>query len=270
MIRRESSAPRAGDTEWLLISQVDHARLSGRLAAHWGAGGVAPLVERDELLWAITHHDDGWSKWEASPDVEPESARPRSFTEMELDEGVEIWGSSITAAAQFGPLAGYVVAGHFCALLRRYDERWKRDERLAAEARRFLATYDSLMDGCLRAWQARSPAGGTLERAQLALAQLQLFDSLSLWFCCAEATAADEMPTPSGPTIRLAPLSQSAGGEPLRVGMSPWPMTVDSLDLEVRCRAVPARRYLDRADLAAVPEKPVRLRWHLQPGWIRK
>ena len=266
MIRRESSAPQAAGAEWILISQVDHARLSGRLAERWGGGGVAPLVERDELLWAIAHHDDGWSEWEKSPDVKPELARPRSFIEMELADSLEIWAISITGAAEFGPLAGYVVAGHFCALLRRYDEGWKNDKTLSAEADRFLATYESLMDGCLKAWHGRRPADNTPERAALALAQLQFFDALSLWFCCQEATEADELPTPSGPTITLLPLARQAGAGPLRVAMTPWPMTVDSSNLEIQGRAVPARRYESSEDLAAVPEKPVEIRWHLQPA----
>ncbi len=266
MIRRESLAPQAAGAEWVLISQVDHARLSGRLAEHWGARGVTPLVDRDELLWAIAHHDDGWSKWEESPDVDPQFARPRSFIEMELPESLEIWAGSITGAAEFGPLAGYVVAGHFCALLRRYDDRWKDDRRLSTEAGRFLATYESLMEGCLKAWQARSPEGNTPEQAQLALGQLQLFDVLSLWLCCDEATATDEIQTPSGAAIALAPLGRGEDGQRVRLSMSPWPLEVDELNLEVRGRAVPVRRYESRADLAAVPEKPVQLRWHLQPA----
>jgi hypothetical protein len=256
--------PGLAGVEWVLISQVEHARLSGKLAEHWGAGGVAPLVDGDELVWAIAHHDDGWAAWETAPDVEPELGRPRSFTEMDLAESLEIWTASITGAAERGPLAGYAVAGHFCALLRRYDDRWKDDEDLAIDARRFLDTYDSLMQGCQKAWQARSPSTNTPQRAQLALAQLQLFDSLSLWLCCALASGADEMETPGGPAITLAPLGRAEPGEPIGVSMSPWPLTVAALEVAVAGRAVPVRRYLDRDELAGVTEKPVQLRWQLQ------
>lgn len=265
MIRRESTAPDAPGAQWVLISQIDHAHLAGRLAEHWGAGSVAPLVAPTELGWAITHHDDGWREWEASPDVEPTFARPRSFTEMELTVGLEIWGSSITQAAEYGPLAGYVVAGHFCALLRRFDFGWKDDQRHTADARRFLAKYESLMDGCWKAWQARLPAEHTRARAQIALAQLQFFDALSLWFCCDEAMSPDDFECPSGPVVTLTPLDRGATDGSIRLALSPWPFAVASLNLEVPGRAVPVRRYQTRAQLAAVPAQNVKLRWTLEP-----
>ncbi len=263
MIRREPAAPDADGAQWILISQVEHARLSGALADHWGAAPVVPLVDRDELLWAIVHHDDGWAAWERSPGVEPDHARPRSFTEMPLDEGLEIWTASITGAAEHGPLAGYTVAGHFCELLRRYDTGWKHDAEKTAQAERFLATFDRLQEACFTAWQARSPSKNTPELAGRALAQLQLFDVLSLWFCCDEATTADEFETPAGPPIALSPTGSAARGEPMAVRLSPWPLTVPALNLEVRGRAVPVRRYESREELAAVPLQTVQLRWRL-------
>jgi len=266
MIRRESHAPDAADEQWILISQVDHARLSGRLAEHWGAGGLTSLVEPDELLWAIAHHDDGWAEWDASPDVEPASGRPRSFTEMDQRESLEIWVHSITHAAEHGPLAGYAVAGHFCAILRRYGFGWKNDEQRAAEAQRFLATYDSLSEACLWAWQARMPAEHTPEVAQRALAQLQFFDALSLWFCCDEATAPDTFEPPGGPAITASPLGRSAADGSLRIALAPWPLTVDALNLQVPARAVAVRKYESRTELAATPAQSVVLRWQLEPA----
>jgi hypothetical protein len=260
MIRREESG------RWILISQIDHAHLSGRLAEHWGAGGVAPLVARDELLWAISHHDDGWRRWEQSPDIEPKFVRPRSFMEMELAVSLDIWAQSIAAAAQHGPLAGYTVAGHFCALLRRFGSSARIEPRADADADRFLATYESLLDGCLRAWQGRSPGENTPERAHLALSQLQMFDSLSLWFCCEEASQSNEFQTPAGPVVTLAPQKRPGRDEPHRVLLSPWPFTVERLNLEVPGRAIPARRYENRTELAAAPAQRVVLRWELLPA----
>ncbi|MGD9721900.1 MAG: DUF3891 family protein [Pirellulales bacterium] len=269
MIRREASdAPTAG-AQWILISQVDHAHLSGALAEHWGAGGVQPLVARDELLWAITHHDDGWADWEREPHVEPRLARPRAFTEMDLPQSLEIWTRSIAAAAERGSLAGYVVAGHFCALLRRFDFNWRRDERNVADGERFLATFENLMDGCLQAWLADDPLRHTLPDARLALAQLQLFDALSLWFCCARETAAEAMETPAGATITLTPRPQPDRGQPQLVEFSPWPFTCGPMNLEIPARAVPVRRYESRADLAAIPLQAVQLRWRLQPPPVK-
>ena len=114
MIRRDEPADGA-PSHWALISQVEHARLAGRLAEPWVDGPFAPLWPRDELLWAIEHHDDGWRQWEACPGVDSRTGRPRNFTEMPAAEALAIWRHSVDAAAAAFPLAGYVVAGHFCA-----------------------------------------------------------------------------------------------------------------------------------------------------------
>src|SRR5882757_3486291 len=106
MIRREIELAE-GERLWLLISQVDHAHISGELTRN--------LDERfsHEVIEAITHHDDGWAEWEAAPKLNPEIGGPYSFLEMPLTESLAIWDRSIAAAREFGPLAGFIVAGHF-------------------------------------------------------------------------------------------------------------------------------------------------------------
>src|SRR5262249_14641356 len=116
MIRRDGSAAAEAAGRWILISQIEHARLAVRLAEHWSGRGFAPLMPRRELLWAVEHHDDGWRAWETAPGVDPTSGRPRSFVEMEPSDSVAIWTRSIDEAADAGPLEAYLVAGHFSSL----------------------------------------------------------------------------------------------------------------------------------------------------------
>jgi hypothetical protein len=247
MIRREALA---GD-EWLLISQIDHARLAGDLAAAWGAPPFAPLVPRDELLWAIYHHDDGWHAWEQSPDVDPKTGRPRSFTEMEIDDSLAIWGASIDPAFEVGPLEGYAVAGHFCALARRVAA-WKSSDPRWPAVNDFLAHNDRLMN------QARQHFPE--EVASHAVTWLQFFDALSLWLCCAPATEPDRAEPPGGPELTLSPLAAEA------IRIAPWPFTVPAVNLEVPARAVPAHPYRDRAELASAAAHTVRIRWDFLPA----
>jgi hypothetical protein len=260
MIRRHGSIAEGTAGQWILISQIDHARLAGQLAEHWGADGYAPLLlPRNELLWTVYHHDDGWHAWEQAPDVDPKSGKPRTFTEMELGDSLVIWTASIETARQEGPLQAYLVAGHFCALARR-SAAWRKHDALWPQAERFLDQFGSLGTHWLQEWQAENPTANTPQRAQQALAQLQFFDALSLWFCCAAASGPDRIETPAGPVLTLVPV------DPRRVHIAPWPLNVESLDLEIAGRAVPVGRYRDRAELAAAPAQSVLLRWQLQHG----
>jgi len=53
---------------------------------------------------------------------------------------------------------------------------------------------------------------------------------------------------------------------PGRVTIVPWPLVVETLNIEVPGRAVPIAKYQDGAKLAAAPAKLVALRWQLQSG----
>jgi hypothetical protein len=256
MIRRDAGATGA-PTQWTLISQIDHATLAGQLAEHWGAAPFLPLVPRESLLWAIYHHDDGWRHWETAPDAEPKHGRPRSFTEMEIEDSLVIWSGSIAIAAEAGHLEAYVVAGHFSALARR-TAAWKSHDPNWSRVERFLVDNDRLMQSSLAAWQGIDPAN-TAETAQRALSQLQFFDSLSLWFCCAAATEPDTVDPPGGPRLTLTPVSET------QVRFSPWPLAVPATNLEIRGRVVPMSRYRGREALAAVPFQTVQLDWRLEP-----
>src|SRR5437588_5307222 len=98
MIRREIQMS-DGAAIWLLVSQVEHAHVSGELMRHWRDELTPDVVE------AIWHHDDGWTAWEAKPKLNPAIGGPHSFLEMPLGESLLIWDHSIVEARKFGPLA---------------------------------------------------------------------------------------------------------------------------------------------------------------------
>ena len=153
MIRRADGAE-----AWILISQIDHAQLAARLAAHWRGPAADQLEPRLELLAAIEHHDDGWAGWEAKPGVDDVTGRPLAFDEMLLGESLAIWRHSITAAEAFGPLAAYCVAGHFCALLERFDSCAPGGPAKQKLAESFLAYFAKRRAAWLAQCEATDPA----------------------------------------------------------------------------------------------------------------
>jgi hypothetical protein len=163
---------------------------------------------------------------------------------MDLADTLTIWNRSIELAGQHDPLSGFVVAGHFCRLLESFAERWRHDPR-HAEAEQFLQTHRAAMAGWLAAWQAQS-ADHTPALAQRALAQLQLFDALSLYFCCTPTLEPSEFATPDGAVVTL---TREPDGR--FTTCAPPAFIVGKLNVEIFGRQVPARQYADRADLAA-------------------
>jgi hypothetical protein len=251
MIRREEQTP-SGGTEWVLIGQADHARLSGALAEQWGGGRFAPLEPHRQVVEAVVHHDDGWPQWERCPKLDPALGRPLDFLETPSDDAREIWARSIAVAGQFGPLQAWLVASHFSALLRGSDKA----ESEAAKA--WLREYDRRRDAWLAAWRAENPAARPPELAERGLRQLQLFDRLSLWFCRAPPSAPQSFSTPDGPELTVAPLDGS------RFQLDPWPLRVESLALEVLGQVLPAGDYRARWPAALAEARPRVYRWTLR------
>jgi hypothetical protein len=270
MIRREITTADGTDL-WLLISQVEHARVSGELARNWRVGYSQDVVN------AIAHHDDGWAAWEAQPKLKPEFGGPFSFLEMPVPAALVIWDHSIAAAGEFGPLAAYIVAGHFYNLLNHSENAY---DPLAAA---WLTAKRKHRTTWLDEW-VRADATHTLEYAKDAQQMLLIADLFSLWLCCdCPGDGAEEINL-SQSTMKLqtdalfgqfqfasshCSVIESMDGKRLAgldwsVVVQPYPCR-SSLLLSAECIAAPVNRYVTWPDLKAA-SWPVRLQWQLVDG----
>jgi hypothetical protein len=247
MIRRDTID--AGDRPaWLLITQVQHARIAADLAGAWNLDDMPDAV-RPELLWAVTHHDDGWAGWDEQPGLDADG-RPLSFLEMPVDQAISIWTRSIELAAAHSSLAGHLVAEHFLHL---------RAAATSADhpaAREFAATFQTLSG----AWvlDARNQIGAGLSSAVAGRAKkyLQLFDVLSLTLCCGRVPRLSETVLPGGD-----PLSCQRQSE-WHWRFTPWRIVRPSLCLNLEAGQVRARRFRDAQELKQAVE-PRHLKWTL-------
>ena len=60
----------------LLVTQPDHAHLSGELLSLWRAGGLPENPRRADLLFAAREHDNGWREADAAPRWDAARGRP--------------------------------------------------------------------------------------------------------------------------------------------------------------------------------------------------
>ena len=66
------------ETRLLLILQVDHSRVTGWFAAHWGNDTFARPSPYAAMVLAAQEHDTGWWDWEIKPTLDPDGRRPAS------------------------------------------------------------------------------------------------------------------------------------------------------------------------------------------------
>ena len=265
MIRRDVRLA-DGSPAWALISQIEHARLSAELAERCVGRFSAPELEavRREVLLAIARHDDGWVEWEESPRIDAEHGRPVSFMELETDEAIDIWNRSIERSAAYGPLAGWLVAGHFIRLTDKYSDHSRTDSAAA----KWRTEMDEQRSAWSAEWQAINPPLHTRALADEALQWLWTFDEASLWFCCT-SPADEESSSTSASTSKPAVIGR---GTPLEMMLTasgagvaianPWRFDQPTIELELTAQIIPAIRYDSPETLLAAGESRT-LRWQL-------
>jgi hypothetical protein len=251
MIRRENE-PWHGTLTWTLIDQADHARLAAQIARQWGAPPLLPLDPEDLLVETIARHDDGWRDWDAEPKLDSRRGRPIQFDEMSVADTDRIWTQSIEAIADLGPLAQYLVAGHFVAL------RSASSAADTEEGSRFIDRFHSRCEAWLSQWQQLAPRTNTANAARRALRQLQIFDAMSLWLCLGRPLHAVQFEAPGG-NVEFVPTDG-------QLRLQPWPLRGQSLRIHVAGRRVPVKSYQDFAELAGAVIEQAELSWTLCPA----
>jgi hypothetical protein len=213
---------RAHGESLLLITQPDHAALSGRLMRAWTSDGLADSPRRDDILLAIREHDNGWREIDAAPLVDPSDGALLDFvhTPEEIKRGV--WPRGVARLAP-APYAAALVAEHAIHIYSafRTDPAWSpffdemtrtRDEHLA---------------------RARGPAVDDLRRDY---AFLRLGDLFSLVFCRA---------WPDPPTADFGYAFELEGDD---LVVSPDPFGGESIPLEITARVLPGRPFTSPND----------------------
>lgn len=254
---------RADGSDWLILSQVDHAHLAGDMAQVWGSDAVPPLPFPEALVPAVRDHDDGWIAWEEQPRVDAITGQPRNFTEMPMQEATAIWSRSIAGCARGSLLGGIWTSLHFCWLGERANTA---DAQEAGIVQRFLADQAKQRAVWRDSLEAEMPDEELDRLIDQGLGYLQLFDSISLWLCCSPATASWMIALPNGDTLTFEPRTLSV------VQVKPYPFTLAEVRLSAPARRIAARPYgSDRELQSALRDAPEdQLQWTLQVGEAKR
>lgn len=254
MIRRDDGE------DWLLVSQVDHARIAAEIAEAWGNAAVPRLPLPDQLVPAVRDHDAGWIGWERAPRIDPVTGKPRNFLEMPMQDATAIWSRSIETCAVRGPLGGIWPSQHFCHLGEHAREsRHKSAEEITAVDHFLAAQHDAQ-----ERWRVAASADGVSPeildaRIEFGYRAVQFFDGLSLWLCCAPETAPKEFTAPGLGALVCIPRTPSA------ITLAPYPLNVAALELRVPAKRIRMRVFSSDAELQrALHEAPSEvLQWEL-------
>jgi hypothetical protein len=106
---------RYDDSRLLLTLQVDHSRVAGLFAAHWGNAAFAEPRPFAAMTLAAQEHDSGWLEWEMRPTLNAEG-RPPDYMGSLKQLGPDYWlgfmDHGTQRALRRDPYAGLIVLMH--------------------------------------------------------------------------------------------------------------------------------------------------------------
>ncbi|MGE5306312.1 MAG: DUF3891 family protein [Alphaproteobacteria bacterium] len=259
------------DGRSIVSTQEDHADLAAQFAAHWGNERFAKLRPYHTMLLATTYHDSGYREWEGNPPMNMEKGRPYAFREeIPGFESVELAGylKNVDWVSSHGLYAGLLVSMHRTGL---WQNRYNVFTEPAMKPRERSSAVQAVKKQ-LEEKQARTRR--TLARDHSGFEQelwhnfaaLQIFDLLSLYFCCdgfaTENSFKEYKITPVGVDynsekkvdLRIVPNGSGT------VRMEPYPFDISPLRVAIRARVViPPKGKTEKACVEAYHKAPRQL-----------
>jgi hypothetical protein len=274
MIRRETGSA------FFLITQEDHARLSGQLAERFGNALFAKPQPREATLTGIRLHDAGWPLHDDEPTLNA-AGLPLDVFEVPRAIALKVWSASAERAAAVDPYAGLLVSLHALALsiyatsrasmqqepfdIDQLAERFEVNKFQHREVERQEQLRRQLgMRTDLPLMHGLAEPNASAEEDQLTgnFRLLQAMDLISLCLCCTQppANQTHEVQQQPGQTPITLNLGRDADGA---VTVDPWPFDQPRLELSVPFRRVAEKAFKDDDELrrawttAAVEQLPV-------------
>ncbi|MCA9562791.1 MAG: DUF3891 family protein [Myxococcales bacterium] len=166
------------DSLWL-ITQIDHALLSGELCHNWWGLDKEAQPMHFGLQLAATLHDLPWLDADQAPTWNPDTKRPYSFLDYPMAERQRIYEEGLQRLEKIDPYVALLVSHHY---INKSPSEAESDRRIRLRRQLGIEEGDK-----------------TLARH---IDYLRLFDNLSLYICLAPPTAeVDDLPPWMNPAV---------------------------------------------------------------------
>jgi hypothetical protein len=255
MLRLES------DTGWWLVTHVDHARLAGMFAIHWGNALFIRPEPRDDVMEGISTHDDGWEQRDSAPEI-TKQGKPSAFSselvgkysafeEIDLRDYLAVREAAVRQVTAKNLYAGLLVSMHTYDLLQnRADHQSITADQLPL-LKSFLRAQQEFQTTAkkeLVAINEYSPEEITETRIADNFHLLQACDNLSLLTCVdyqSPTNLLHALPVKDGDR---QPVSVEHLGE-RHFRLSPYPLAKSPLTIHFPARFVRSSHFASKEEL---------------------
>jgi hypothetical protein len=251
--------------------QEDHAELAAQFAAHWGNQQFSQLRPYKTMVFATTYHDSGYREFEGNPPINAEKGRPYahrenipSFEEVEL----KAYARNVDWLCSHDLYAGLIVSMHRTGLWHNRYNVFTQPAGNLRERSPAVQNAKKELESKQQEYKKTLAAANPKFEDELAYnyRALQIFDLLSLYFCCDGYVAEKEFKEYTIAPIRIAYDSNEEAElkitpkGPGAVKMTPFPFDASPLKFSVRTRLMtPAKGQTAEAGLEAYQKAPRQL-----------
>ena len=243
------------------IKMDEHTALSGQFARAFGNENFEPVEPLDVLLYMISNHDKGWAVFDAAPKTDPKTGLPYNLVDTPVEDITKTSTASPDHHENRHPYCGLLSSMHSWGL---YNGRYGMSDKVLIDSipPKDRHLVDRMLEGelkrqaQLKARLAKDPkTAAWIEEGHVFqnYKQLQLFDTLALYFNRTHEAARGEMRFEHVPmnahedaTITIRPV------EPAVYALSPYPFGESPATFEFSGRYIaPSDRGAD-TDWSAV------------------
>lgn len=245
--------------------QIDHSRVAGYLAAHWGNDDFARLEPYEAMVLAAQEHDNGWWSWEVAPTIAADGSAQDYIGSVRHLGGttwLDMAREGVGRLAEIDPYAALLAQMHAEGLLTQGKGLLPRmrDQSDYPGVTEFLAEGEAIRTR-LVAEVARDPRRARYVEPDAIWTNfkcLEVFDQLSQYLCNrypfdndarGEGLTSDlsGVPVPVRPgeadtSMLVTVLDES------RAVVDPYPFGVAPLKVSFPARLLPNRSFSDRDD----------------------
>lgn len=112
---------REREHSFIMITQHDHAKISGQFAQNWKDEYFLGLERKEEVVLGIYEHDRGWIEPDTAPIWKSSQQKPYSFVDFPLDLKVAYYKKGIDEVEKMSKYAGLLCSSHYGSFLQ-YEE----------------------------------------------------------------------------------------------------------------------------------------------------
>lgn len=253
------------DKRLMLILQVDHSKVTGWFAAHWGNDDFARPSPYAAMVLAAQEHDTGWWDWEIKPHLNAEGLPPDYIGSIKHLGGkvwLDFYRHGIERLAEQDLYAGYIVSLHSDGLLTqgRGLLPYMPDYKVYPEVQEFLAEQETYRTGLMQQLKASAEYRDHVSDEQIwtNFKLMEIYDQMGQFVC--NRYPFNSMQRKNGPSNNMSNVpAPTKPGNPdtiltfnikdeRRAVVAPYPFDIDPLLVSFQARLVPKRPYANQSE----------------------